>query len=145
MTKKDRLIQSVETVSLFCRLNINAKKNIPVRSSEMGLLILTVKYDQPVTPLIASEFFKVKKPMITAMASSLIQKGYITKKPSKTDKRSFTLSPTAKAITLVEQTYSEYIKTLELIRAKLGDNDFDNLIALLKKTNTFLLEEKTNG
>jgi DNA-binding MarR family transcriptional regulator len=145
MTKKDGLIQSAETVSLFCRLNINAKKNIPIRSSEMGLLILTVKNEQPVTPVMAAEFFKVKKPMIAAMVSSLIQKGYIAKKPSQTDKRSFTLSPTAKAITLVEQTHSEYIKTLELIRVKLGNGDFDNLINLLEKTNTILLEEKTNG
>jgi DNA-binding MarR family transcriptional regulator len=124
---------------------VNARKNIPIRSSEMGLLILIVKNGQPVTPVIAAEFFKVKKPMITAMVSSLVQKGYITKKLSQTDKRSFTLLPARKAIILVEQTYSEYIKTLELIKAKLGDGDFDNLIALLKKTNRILLKEKTNG
>jgi DNA-binding MarR family transcriptional regulator len=145
MTKKDWLIQSAETVSLFCRLNTSARKNIPIRSSEMGLLILTVKNGQPVTPVMAAEFFKVKKPMIAAMVSSLLKKGYIAKKPSQTDKRSFTLSPTAKAITLVEQTHSEYIKTLELIRVKLGNSDFYNLITMLEKTNTILLEEKANG
>lgn len=33
-------IDAAETVSLFCRLNLNGKKELPVRSSEMGLLIL---------------------------------------------------------------------------------------------------------
>ena len=141
----DELIKGAETVSMFCRLNINIKKDLPIRSSEMGLLILICKSDKPVTPVIAADFFKVKKPMITTMVSNLLKHGYIEKIPSLDDKRSFSLNPTEKARQLVDDTYSEYMKTMELLRHKLGSIDFGKLIILLKKANSILLEEKNNG
>jgi len=141
----DELIKGAEMVSMFCRLNINMKKDLPVRSSEMGLLILIYKSDQPVTPVIAADFFKVKKPMITTMVSNLFKHGYIEKMPSLEDKRSYSLSPTEKTRELVEDTFSEYIKTMELLRHKLGAIDFAELITLLEKSNSILLEDKNNG
>ncbi len=138
----EELNKGAETVSMFCRLNINMKKDLPIRSSDMGLLILICKNDKPITPVIAADFFKVKKPMITSMVSNLLKQGYIEKKPSLDDKRSFTLEPTEKAKELVEVTYSEYIKTMELLRNKLGVNDFRRLIKLLEQCNYVLLEEK---
>lgn len=139
------LIKGADTISMFCRLNINMKKDLPIRSSEMGLLILINQSDKPVMPVMAADFFKVKKPMITAMVSNLIRQGYIDKIPSQEDKRSFSLHLTEKASQLVEDTFSEYMKTLELLRNKLGDLDFGKLIALLEKSNSILLEEKSNG
>jgi len=106
---------------------------------------LIYKSDIPVTPVMAADFFKVKKPMITTMVSSLLKHGYIEKVPSPEDKRSFSLNPTEKARQLVEDTFTEYIKTMELLRQKLGAKDFDNLITLLEKANALLLEEKNNG
>lgn len=139
------LIKGAETVSMFCRLNINMKKDLPVRSSEMGLLILICKSENPVTPGVAANFFKVKKPMITTMVSNLLKHGYIEKVPSLEDKRSFSLNPTEQARQLVDDTFTEYIKTMELLRQKLGATDFGNLITLLEKANSVLLEEKSNG
>ena len=139
------LIKVAETVSMFCRLNINIKKELPIRSSEMGLLILVCKSEKTVTPVMAADFFKVKKPMITAMVSSLQKHGYIEKVPSLEDKRSFSLNPTENARRLVDDTFTEYIKTMELLRQKLGTKDFNNLIKLLENANTVLLEEKNNG
>lgn len=141
----DELILGAETVSMFCRLNINIKKDLPIRSSEMGLLILICKSDKDVTPVLAADFFKVKKPMITAMVSNLLKQGYIEKIPSLEDKRSFSLNPTQKARQLVDDTYSEYMKTMELLRHKLGIKDFGKLMTLLEKSNAILLEDKNNG
>ena len=141
----DELILGAETVSMFCRLNINTKKDLPIRSSEMGLLILICKSDKPVNPVMAADFFKVKKPMITAMVSNLLKQSYIEKIPSLEDKRSFSLNPTQKARQLVDDTYSEYMKTMELLRQKLGIKDFCKLVKLLEKSNSILLEEKNNG
>ena len=141
----DELINVAETVSMFCRLNINTKKDLPIRSSEMGLLILICKSVDPVTPVMAADFFKVKKPMITTMVSNLLKHGYIEKILSTEDKRSFSLNPTEKARQLVNDTYSEYMKTMELLRHKLGSIEFSKLITLLEKANFILLEEKNNG
>jgi DNA-binding MarR family transcriptional regulator len=137
----DAYIKGAEAVSLFCRLNINRKHDMPVRSSEMGLLIYVCKNETPVTSVIAAEFFKVKKPMIAAMVSSLVQKGYLEKCLSGTDKRSFTLQPTEQAKKLVDETYMEYLKTMELLHQRLG-GDYETLIDLLEKANTILLEER---
>ena len=142
---REELIKGAETVSMFCRLNINIKKDLPIRSSEMGLLILIYKSDIPVTPVMAADFFKVKKPMITTMVSNLLKQGYIEKIPSLVDKRSFSLNPTEKTRQLVDVTYSEYMKSMELLRHKLGLIDFGKLVTLLEKSNFILLEEKNNG
>ncbi len=142
--KVDKLTESAEIISMFCRLNINAKRNLPIRSSEMGLLILTIKSEVPVTPVMAADFFKVKKPMITTMVISLCEKGYLEKVHSSEDKRSFTLHPTEKAMTLANEAHNEYFREIEIMRNGLGDKSFEKLITLLSKANDILLEAKEN-
>lgn len=136
---------AAKEVALFCRLNINSKKGLPVRSSEMGLLIYLVKEMGEHTPLSAAHFFKVSKSMITNMAASLSQKGYLRKERSQIDKRSTILYPTEKAVQLVEETYDEYNKTISLLKNKMGTEHFESLIKLLECANQILLEEKENG
>lgn len=138
-------MKGAEIVAMFCRLNINTKKDLPIRSSEMGLLIFIFKNEKPVTPIMAANFFKVKKPMITTMVANLLKHGYIEKIPSCEDKRSFSLNPTIKGRKMVDDTYTEYIKTMALLQQELGINSFSNLIMLLEKANTILLEEKNDG
>ncbi len=133
------LIRSAEAVSMFCRLNINTKKNLPIRSSEMGMLIFIVKTEHPVSPVMVAEFFKVSKPMVASMISNLSKEDYIIKVPSSEDKRSFTLSPTEKAVSLVETTYCEYLKTMQLLADKLGHEKFTCLIGLLEQANDILI------
>ncbi|WP_099221982.1 MarR family winged helix-turn-helix transcriptional regulator [Listeria costaricensis] len=140
----NKLEHGAEAVSLFCRLNINTKKNLPVRSGEMGLLIYICKTEVAVTSVMAADFFKVKKPLIAAQVASLSKAGYLEKVPSQTDKRSFILRPTSKAKTLVEETFTEYLSTMSHLATKLG-NDFETLIILLDKANKILLEERENG
>ncbi|MCX8074955.1 MAG: MarR family winged helix-turn-helix transcriptional regulator [Clostridia bacterium] len=132
------LIKGAETISLFCRLNINIKKDLPIRSSEMGLLIFIVKSEFDITPIIASEFFKVSKPMITSMISSLIKNKYIYKVLSDIDKRSYILKPNESAIKLVKNTYDEYFKVMQLLNKELGQEKYNNLICILEESNNIL-------
>lgn len=136
---------AAKEVALFCRLNINSKKGLPIRSSEMGLLIYLVKEMGEHTPLSAAHFFKVSKSMITNMVAALSQKGYLRKERSQIDKRSTILYPTEKAVQLVEETYDEYNKTISLLKNKMGAAHFESLIELLECANQILLEEKENG
>lgn len=135
-------ILGAEQVTLFCRLNMNIKRDLPVRASEMGLLIYLVKTNGPKTSIQIADFFKVTKANVAAMVHSLVKSGYIEKEASKHDKRSFNLIPTQKAITLVDETYHEYFKTMELLMNEMGLDDYMQLISLLKKANKILLEEK---
>ena len=141
----NELIKGAEVISLFCRININTKKELPIRSSEMGLLIFLVKEQCEHTPLMISEFFKVTKPMVTAMVNSLTKKEYIIKIPSHIDKRSFILKPTEKAKLLVEETFDEYYKNMQALKERLGSKKFKNLTELLDEANKILLGEKENG
>ncbi|BBF43554.1 transcriptional regulator, MarR family [Lachnospiraceae bacterium KM106-2] len=141
----NNLMYTAEQVALFCRLNINMKKDIPIRSSEMGLLIYLVKSNGINTPLEAARYFKVSKGMITNMVTSLTKKGYIIREQSMEDKRSYLLTPTDKAIVLVNETYEENFKTMSMIQEQLGTNDFQTFTNLLEKVNNLLLEGKNNG
>lgn len=138
----DSHIKGAEVISLFCRLNINRKNELPIRSSEMGLLIFLVRSGEPPTPLDVARFFKISKPMVTAMVRVLERDGYLAKKPSRSDGRSFSLCPTEKARLLVEQTYDEYLRTMGLLHDKLGETDYEVLIVLLERANSILLERK---
>lgn len=140
MTELER---GAETVSLFCRLYIHTKKELPVRSSHMGLLILTVKSETPVTPMEAARYFQVKKSRITAMAASLEQEGYLVKRPSPTDRRSHLLVPTEKTVRMVEETYAEYFRVMETLYHGLGKHEYQALIRLLAQANEILTKERT--
>lgn len=140
----DRMIRISEQIALFCRLNIIAKRKLPIRSSEMGMLIYLVKTEGNKTPNAAAKFFNITKAMATNMVTSLLNNGYIIKKQSEKDKRSFILIPTDKAIRLVNDTYSDYFKMISILESKMGENKFNELIQLLETANTIILEEKNN-
>lgn len=51
-------INATEQVSLFCRLSINKKRNLPIRASERGLLIYLCKSEGEKTPMSVAHFLK---------------------------------------------------------------------------------------
>lgn len=139
------IMNASEQISLFCRLNINTKREIPIRSSEMGMLIYLVKTNEEKTPNGVSRFFRFTKSMATNMVTSLSSNGYLEKKQSQSDKRSIVLIPTNKAIKLVEDTYEEYFKMISLLEIQMGKDKFNELLCLLELANDILLKEKDNG
>lgn len=141
----DKLMIASKQISLFCRLNTHMKRNLPIRSSEMGMLIYLVKTNEEKTPNAVAKFFNVTKAMSTNMVTSLLSKGFIQKKQSKQDKRSYILVPTKKAIQLVDNTFEEYFDTISMLEREMGEKSFQELIVLLEKANHILLEEKNNG
>ena len=131
-----------DAIAMFCRLQMNIKRDIPIRSSEMGALIFTHRYNAPITPLMLSHFFRIAKPSVTSMINSLIKKDYLIKTPSATDGRSYTITITEKGTQLVESTYNEYFKTMEKLIEKMGYKEFALFIELIQKANNILSEEK---
>ncbi|MBU3188227.1 MarR family winged helix-turn-helix transcriptional regulator [Clostridium bowmanii] len=136
------IINSADAVGMFCRFQMNTKRDIPIRPSEMGVLIFTQKQSVPVTPLMISQFFKIAKPSVTSMINALVKHYYLTKKPSVIDKRSYTLEITEKGNSLVESTFVEYFKFIELLKEKMGENRFNQFIELIQIANGILDEVK---
>ena len=138
-------IDAAETVSLFCRLNLNGKKELPVRSSEMGLLILLVTSKEKITPKAAADFFWSQQTDGCFYGkNSLTLGGYIRKEAIEQDKRKYILIPEAKAVSLVEATRSEYVHTMTLLENGMGKQEFSELMRLLEKANAVLQLER-NG
>lgn len=132
------LVSSADTVGMFCRLHMNTKRDIPIRPSEMGVLIFTHKQSEPVTPLTISHFLKIAKPSVTSMVNALIRQDYLIKEPSLVDGRSYTLTTTEKGKYLVESTFDEYFKSIEFLKEKMGEDAFNQFIKLIQIANGIL-------
>lgn len=135
------LMKSADAIGLFCRLHMKSKKELPIRSSEMGVLIYTAKQTEAVTPLMISQFFKITKPAVTTMVNSLVNKGYLLRTSSVIDKRSYTLEITSEGRKLVESTFEAYIEVIELLHEGMGKEKFDAFIGLISEANVILSEE----
>lgn len=130
--------QDLEVIGSFSRLNIAHQRALPIRASEMGLLIFISRSEEPATALMAAKFFNVSKPMVTAMVTSLVKQGYMIREQLKADKRAFELRLTEAGELLVKETHQDYCRHLYRLREGLGTQDYNALIALLKRANTLL-------
>lgn len=140
----DDLMYASRQIRLFSRLNSNLKMNIPISSSEMGMLIYLVSVDGEKTPIAVSKYFNVSKSMATNMATSLFKKGYINKNKGKNDGRSVYLEPTEKARELVEKTQKEYFGLLSKIIQGIGEKNFERLVSLIELANKFIVGENND-
>lgn len=136
------IINSADIIGMFCRLKMNIKHDLPVRSSEMGVLIYIQKQQEDVTPSMISDFFKIAKPSVTSMVSSLVKKGYLDKIMSDTDKRSYALRMTRKGNELLDSTFSEYYSTINELSERMGKEAFDQFIRLMQMANDIMEETK---
>lgn len=131
----DRYVNANAILSVFCSSYTKLKKELPIRPSEMGVLNIVVHRDGVFTPLMIAELLGVSKPMITGHIASLEKKGYITKKYSREDRRSFYVIPTEKANDLVKKTAEKTERYLKQIETALGTAEFDRLLEALSSAN----------
>ena len=124
--------------SKFSRDYMALKKDLPIRPSEMGVLNILTKRDGLFTPVMIAELLEVTKPMVANHISVLEEKGYITKKYSENDKRSFYIIPTDKAKKLVEEAETKLNGKLINLENKLGSKRFDELIKTLEESKLYL-------
>lgn len=136
----ENIIAYEDAISRFCRLQMNTKRELPIRASEMGVMIYVEKNNKLATPLMISNFFGIAKPSVTDMVSSLIKKDYLIKIPSEADKRSYSLEVTAQGYELLKTTHQEYFSGIEFLEERMGTQEFNLLIQLLQKANKILSE-----
>ena len=134
----DNLIASAEVMAMFCRLKMNVKHDLPVRSSEMGVLIFVEKQKNPVTPSMISAFFRIAKPSVTAQVSVLVRKGYLDKVQSEKDKRSYALAVTEKGRDLLHSAFADYYSSIRNLKEKMGNSSFTLLVELMERANEIL-------
>lgn len=129
----DKYLTANAAFAKFSRSYMELKKNLPIRPSEMGVLNILAATQGPHTPVMLAGLLGVSKPMITAILTSLSQKGYITKEPSQEDKRVYYALPTAKALLLVEAAKVDMNSQLDRLIEEIGEEEFDTLVRLTQK------------
>lgn len=141
----DKYFEANAALSLFSKNYMELKKGLPIRPSEMGVLNIITQTAGPHTPVMLAQMLGVSKPMITAHLTSLADKGYIIKDPSREDKRAYYIVPTEKALALVESTKADMDRQLERLVEAMGQDGFDKLVSLAQKANEVLKKENGNG
>lgn len=138
----DKYYAANAAFSQFSRNYMELKKSLPIRPSEMGVLNILAVTAGPHTPVMLAERLAVSKPMITAILTSLKEKGYITKVQSPEDKRVYYVHLTPKAQQLVADARADTNRHLNEMIATMGQDDFDTLVALIQKANQVLTDNR---
>ena len=125
-------------LSIFSKHYMELKDGLPIRPSEMGVLNIIAETPGLHTPVMLAELLCVSKPMMTAHITSLMDKGYIIKRPSQEDKRAYYILPTEKGLALVESAKLEMNQQLEYLEKGMGQDKFDMLIMLAQEANRVL-------
>ncbi len=86
--------------------------------------------------------FMLQKPWQRTWLHPCHPKGYIEKRQLKTDRRSYELIPTAKAVRLVEETYHDYFKTMSFLETRLGKRNLIHSSACLRLQMRFYWRKK---
>lgn len=137
----DKYFEANAVLSVFSKNYMELKRGLPIRPSEMGVLNIITLTPGPHTPVMLAQMLGVSKPMITAHLTSLADKGYITKEPSKEDKRAYYIIPTEKALTLVESAKADMDRQLTRLMEAMGEAEFNMLVSLAQRANTVLRKE----
>ena len=138
----DKYFSANAVLSLFGKSYAELKKDLPIRPSEMGVLNIITETPGLHTPMMLAGALKVSKPMITAHLTSLMNKGYITKRPSPEDKRAYYILPTEQAKALVKDAKEDLYWYLEQLANGLGEERFDLLVKLAEEATNILEEAK---
>lgn len=133
---------SAMDVALFCRLNANRKTSVPIRFSELGILIYIANAEEPVCNVTISDFFGVSKPTVSSTVKSLIQNGFVECIPSSVDRRSYSLKATDLGMKVADYAKTEYTHDIEALSNSMGEESFEQFISLIQKANKILKNMK---
>lgn len=136
----DIFFEANAVLSLFSRNFMKLKKSLPIRPSEMGVLNIIAQNPGPHTSVMLAQKLGVSKPMITAHLTALAGKGYITKEPSKDDKRVSYILLTEKALALVDSAKVDMDRQLQHLLDAMGREKFESFVRLAREANEILEE-----
>lgn len=131
-----------ESFAIFCRVYNGCQRDLPLRSSEMGVLIYIAKAGSEVISKDIADYFGISKPAVAVTIKKLEKEGYIYKKDIPEDKRKSILCPTPKGMKTVTETYDEFHKTVEFLYNRMGKEELEDLTALLNKASSILIEKR---
>lgn len=133
------MMNTMQDFRLFCSLHIRRVKKGGIASAqELDVLSRIALSEKPLTPQELSKTMGVNKSAVSRVVDHLGKKSFLVKQPNSSDKRSYTLSLTEYGNRELNETYRYYLEPIYTLRRTLGEEDFQALAALIRKSNNLL-------
>lgn len=136
MNKTEELLLVIQSISRKLRsLKEEEIKNIDLNDfsfSYFRYIEAIHKLKNPTFLDLATEL-KLSKPTVTIMVNNLIEKGYVTKQKSSSDKRFYNLALTEVSKKIIQSHSKMFREFTKGIAARFTDEEIESLIYLLKK------------
>lgn len=132
------IYRAAAEVSLFCRLNLRQKIDIPIRRGDLGVLLYLYGAQEEITPVAVSDFMGISRPCTTALLKRLEGDGYIFRSPSQSDGRSRTITLTEKGRQLILAAHEEYGRSMQALEKEMGIDRFRIFLEMIEQSNLIL-------
>ncbi len=132
------LYQAAAQVTLFCRMALRQKLAIPIRPSDMGVLLYLDSTEEEVTPAAVSSFMGISRPCTTALLKRLERDGYISRHPSPSDGRCYSLALTGKGHRMLSHVHEEYGRIIQDLKDQMGNERFSLFLEMIEESNEIL-------
>lgn len=130
------MMEQMQQIRLFARLHVRRKrKDEPLSSETLDILSRIALAQEAVTPLAISRQTGLTKPMVSKLIEGLNKKGYLEKKKDEKDRRSYFLQITEEGRRVLNQTWQYYLQPVYEIRRRLGEEKFQQMMALISRAN----------
>lgn len=131
-----KMINYSQDIRLFSHLlNRRGKPDNILTKDELDLLSILIINDDIITPIIIAKKMGVSKPLISRLIEQLNKKELLIKIPSQNDKRSYCLQITSLGRKYLDEIYTYYLEPIYQLKKGLDQNEFKQLIGLIKKAN----------
>lgn len=134
----ESMYQAAAEVALFCRMALQQKLAVPIRHSDMGVLLYLESTHEEVTPAAVSSFMGISRPCTTALLKRLERDGYIVRCPSPTDGRRCTLSLTGKGTEALAGIHKEYSCVIQELKEQMGARRFSLFLEMIRESTEIL-------
>lgn len=137
------MVEKMQDIRLFSRLLIRrSSKSHEMPSQHLELLSQLAVSKENMTPMSLSKSMGLNKTIISRIIDTLNKSGYLIKTRDENDKRSYFVSITELGREQIDDIYKHYLGPIYDLRRKLGEKEFYELIYLIEKSNTKILEEE---
>lgn len=135
------MVEKMQDIRLFSRLLIRrSSKQYEMPSQHLELLSQLAVSKENITPMSLSKSMGLNKTIISRIIDTLNKSGCLIKTRDEDDKRSYFVSITELGREQIDDIYKHYLGPIYDLRRKLGDKEFYELISLIEKANTKILE-----
>lgn len=138
------MMENMQEIRHFSSLHIRGKREGATSPQEVDMLSRVMFSDVSLTPLGLAALTGLSKSAISRLVDNLEKKGFLEKKYSEKDKRSYTLYLTTEGELEMKKAYHHYLDPIYRLRRTIGEERFYSLMAQIKEANNILQSKEAD-